>query len=166
MSLVVSGLCRLLIMPLRWLPRRVHAGGLSLILNHLLSHALAGGATAFLRGRAIGVEFTDLGLHYRLTHDSDGFVAASGRRAADVRVAGDLAAFLALATLREAPAALFAQCRLRVDGGDSGDRLTAFMMGFATLAVPTPARRALERIAELHARRCASGAARGAPADA
>jgi len=148
--------CDLLTRPLRWLPQRVHAGGLSLILNNLLAHALAQGDLEFVRGKVICIEVVDLGIRYRLQLDVGGFVAAPGSQKADVRFSGDAYTFLLLASQREDADSLFFQRLLRIEGDTAtGLHLKNFLDSLGELSLPGPARAALERFTDLFARYCA-----------
>ena len=150
-------LCQLLIRPLRWVPQRVHAGGLALSLNHLFAHALADGELAFLRGKVLGIEVTDLGIRYRLRLDGQGFLAAPAGGRPDVRFAGDAHTLLLLATQREDADTLFFQRRLRIEGDTAtGLHLKNFLDALGEPSLPLPARHALERLLDLYAGRCLS----------
>lgn len=157
MPTTTTGLCRFLTSPLRWLPQRVHAGGLSLMLNHLLAHALADGELAFLRGKVVSLEVADLGIRYRLACGDGGFSPAAGGVEADVRFSGDAYAFLQLATQREDADSLFFQRQLRIEGDTAtGLHLKNFLDALGEPPLPSPARHALERFTDLYARRCGS----------
>ena len=146
MTTTTSSLCRLLTSPLRWMPGRLHASGLSLILNHLFAHALADGELDFLRGRVLNLEVTDLGLVYRLSLALDGFVAASVESRADVRFSGDAYTLLLLATQREDADSLFFQRLLRVEGDTAlGLQLKNFLDALGEPPLPGPARRAVRQ---------------------
>lgn len=148
-------LCRLLARPLRWLPKRLHAGGLSLVLNHLLAHALADGELDFLRGRVVSLEVMDLGLVYRLWLRADGFAAAPVDTPADVAFRADAYSYLLLATQREDADTLFFQRRLRIEGDTAtGLHLKNFLDALGEPPLPGPALQALERFTNLYARRC------------
>ena len=160
MSLITPRLCNALTRPLRWLPERVHAGGLSLILNHLLAHALAQGDLEFLRDKVVAIEVADLGIRYRLQLGEDGFRAAPGSRGADVRFSGDAHTFLQLASQQEDADSLFFQRLLRIEGDTAtGLHLKNFLDSLEELSLPRPAREALERFTDLYARHCAQSGA-------
>lgn len=153
------GLCQILSSPIRWLPQRLHAGGLSLMLNHLLAHALADGEMDFLHGKMVSLEITDLGICYRLVCNEDGFRPAPAGMEANVRFSGDAQAFLSLATQREDADSLFFQRLLRIEGDTAtGLHLKNFLDALGEPPLPGPARRALERFADLHARNCGAAA--------
>lgn len=156
MSLTVPGLCDVLARPLRWLPQRVHEGGLSMALNHLLAQALAQGELDFLSDKVVGIEVADLGIRYRLRLDVDGFVAAPASHEVDVRFSGDAYTFLLLATQREDADSLFFQRLLRIEGDTAtGLHLKNFLDSLGDLSLPRPAREALERFTDLFGRHCA-----------
>lgn len=159
MPLVVPGLCRFLTRPLQWLPQGLHAGGLSLMLNHLMAHALAEGEMDFLHGKVISLRVTDLGICYRLLHERDGFRPAPAGAEADVRFSGDAHAFLLLATQREDADTLFFQRVLRIEGDTAtGLHLKNFLDAFDQPPLPGPARNALERFTDLYAKSCGTAA--------
>jgi predicted lipid carrier protein YhbT len=159
-----NGLCQFLARPLRWLPGRVHAGGLSVVLNRLLAQALRDGELDFLRGRVVALEVTDLGLAYRLRLVEGGFTAAPSAAEVDVRFSGDANTFLLLATQREDADSLFFQRLLRIEGDTAlGLHLKNFLDALGEPALPAPARRALEGFADLYARRCGSSGGSQAP---
>lgn len=161
MPISTTAFCRMLFGPLRWLPGRLHAGGLALVLNHLLAHALADGELDFLRGRVVSLEVADLGLVYRLRLAEEGFVAAQTGKDADVRFSGDANTFLLLATQREDADSLFFQRLLRIEGDTAtGLHLKNFLDAFGEPQLPPPVRVALERFADLYATRCGSSQAR------
>ena len=156
MPTVPLGLCRLMTQPLRWLPQRLHADGLSLMLNHLLAHALREGELDFLRGQVISIEVTDLGIGYHLCLDDRGFGAAPRTRPADVRFSGDAYTFSMLATQREDADTLFFQRRLRIEGNTAtGLHLKNFLDALGEPPLPGPARLVLTRFADLYAQQCA-----------
>ena len=164
MPLRASSLCHVLAAPVRWLPHRLHAGGLSLVLNHLLAHALADGELDFLRGRTVSLEIEDLKIRYRLLLGDDGFAPASSRTAADVSFRGDAYTFLLLATQREDADTLFFQRRLRIAGDTAiGLHLKNFLDALGDPPLPGPARAALARFTELYGRRCGASAAAQPP---
>lgn len=153
-------LCRLITRPLRWLPHRVHAGGLSLMLNHLLAHALADGELEFLRGKTVAIEVSDLGIRYRMRLDDHGFVAARTADPADVAIRGEAYIFLLLATQREDADSLFFRRLLRIEGDTpTGLHLKNFLDALGEPPLPASARQALERLTDLFARRCGRGVA-------
>jgi predicted lipid carrier protein YhbT len=153
--MIAPRLCNLLTQPLRWLPQGVHAGGLSLMLNHLLAHALTQGDLDFVRGKVICIEATDLGIRYRLLLDAGGFRAAPGWRVADVRFSGDAHTFLLLASQREDADSLFFQRLLLIEGDTAtGLHLKNFLDALGDLSVPRPAREALARFTERYGRHC------------
>lgn len=156
MPLIAPEFCNVLARPLRWLPQRVHAGGLSMVLNHLLADALAQGDLDFLRDKVVGIEVNDLGIGYRLHLGADGFQVAPRSREADVRFSGDAYTFLLLATQREDADSLFFQRLLRIQGDTAtGLHLKNFLDALGELPLPRPAREALERFTDLYARHCA-----------
>ena len=155
MSMIAPSLCNLLTRPLRWLPQGVHAGGLSLMLNHLLAHALTQGDLDFLRDKVIAIEVIDLGILYRLQLGVDGFKTASGSREVDVRFSGYAHTFLVLASQREDADSLFFQRLLRIEGDTAtGLHLKNFLDALGDLSLPRPAREALARFTELYGRHC------------
>ncbi|WP_419610936.1 ubiquinone anaerobic biosynthesis accessory factor UbiT, partial [Thiolapillus sp.] len=84
-------------LPGRLLPGRLHSQGLTLLLNRLLSEALAGGELDFLQDRVLQIEVMDLALDYRLTLDRGKLAAAAPGSAPDVRFGGRSREFLLLA---------------------------------------------------------------------
>lgn len=149
------GLCRVLTGPLKWLPQRLHTGGLSLILNRVLADPMAAGELDFLRDRVISIEISDLGTRYCLVRDARGFAPAPTQAAADVRFSGDFHTLLLLLTQREDADTLFFQRRLRIQGDTAtGLHLKNFLDALGEPPLPRPARLALERFADLYARRC------------
>jgi len=147
--------CRLIARPLRWLPGRMHSGGLSLMLNHLLAHALADGELDFLRSRVVSISVSDLHLSYRLVLGEQGFAAAPPGVPADVSFSGEAYTFLLLATQREDADTLFFQRRLRIEGNTAlGLHLKNFLDALGEPPLPGPAREALSRFTDLYARRC------------
>lgn len=155
MAIALPDLCPIITRPLHWLPKRMHAGGLSLMLNHFLVEGLAGGDLDFLRDKLISIEVTDIGIEYRLRKDSEGFVAASGGENPDVRFAGDAYTFLLLVTQREDADTLFFQRRLHIQGDTAtGLQLKNFLDALGESPLPAPASRALERFADLYGRYC------------
>jgi len=156
-------ICRVLTKPLQWLPQRLHAGGLSVMLNHLLAHEQADSEMGFLDGKVISLEITNLGICYRLARDKDGFRAAQGQAEADVRFSGDAQAFLSLATQREDADTLFFQRLLRIEGDTAiGLHLKNFLDALGEPPLPSLAREALERFTDLHARHCEGAGPQGA----
>lgn len=160
MPFAAPSLCRVMTRPIRWLPQRLHAGGLALMLNHLLAHALADGELDFLRGRVVSIDVADLGVRFRLTLGGDGFAAAPTAAATDVAFSGDVYTFLLLVTQREDADTLFFQRRLRIQGDTAtGLHLKNFLDALGEPPLPGPALRALERFTDLYARHCAQTAA-------
>ncbi len=152
-----TGLCRFIAGPLRLLPPRLHGGGLSLMLNHLLAHPMADGELDFLRDRVVSLEITDLRLGFRLMLGENGFGSVSADAEPTVRFSGDLYTFLLLATQREDADTLFFQRRLRIEGDTAiGLHLKNFLDALETLPLPGPARQALDHFTDLYSRRCAS----------
>ena len=147
-------LCDLVTRPLRWLPRRLHGGGLALLLNRVLAPALADGELDFLHGKTLAITVDDLGIRYGLRLADDGFVAADGD--ADVRFAASLHTLLLLATQREDADSLFFQRRLRIEGDTAtGLHLKNFIDALGEPPLPPALQRALERFTDLHGRHCA-----------
>ncbi len=152
--IALPDLCPVILRPLNWLPKRVHASGLSLMFNHLLVEPLAAGQLDFLRDKLLSIEVTDLGIEYRLRLDSGRFLAA-GDDDPDVRFAGDAHTFLLLVTRREDADTLFFQRRLHIQGDTAtGLQLKNFFDALGESALPAPASRALERLADLYGRHC------------
>ena len=155
MAIALPNLCPIITRPLRWLPKRMHAGGLSLMLNHLLVEELASGDLDFLLDKPISIEVADLGIEYRLRKDPEGFVAASGGEDPHVRFAGDAYTFLLLVTRQEDADTLFFQRKLRIQGDTAtGLQLKNFLDALGESPLPAPASRALERFADLYGRHC------------
>ena len=155
MPTATPGLCRFITKPLSWLPPRLHAGGLSLVPNHLLAHSLAGDEMDFLRGKVVSLEVTDLGIRYHLMCKDEGFVPAAPRVEADVRFSGTAHAFLLLAAQREDADSLFFARLLRIEGDTAtGLHLKNFLDALGQPPLPSPARHVLERFTDLYGRRC------------
>jgi len=156
MPLPIPKLCRLLTRPLRWLPPRLHTGGLALALNRVLTAPLADGELDFLRGKTVSLEIRDLAVRHRLVLAEGGFGAAPAGTADDVRFSGDLYTFLLLATQREDADSLFFQRLLRIEGDTAtGLHLKNFIDALGEPPLPTALRNALERFTDLYARYCA-----------
>jgi predicted lipid carrier protein YhbT len=114
----------------------------------------------FLHGKMVSIEIADLGICYRLACDEDGLRPAPAGVEADVRFSGDAQAFLSLATQREDADSLFFQRLLRIQGDTAtGLHLKNFLDALGEPPLPGPARRLLERLADLHARNCGAPAA-------
>jgi predicted lipid carrier protein YhbT len=159
MPTAAPGLCRFITKPLSWLPPRLHAGGLSLVLNHLLAHSLAGDEMDFLRGKVVSLDVTDLGIRYHLMCKDGGFVPAAPRVEADVRFSGTAHAFLLLAAQREDADSLFFARLLRIEGDTAtGLHLKNFLDALGQPPLPSPARHVLERFTDLYGRRCGAAA--------
>ena len=154
--MTATNLCRFIASPLRWLPQRIHGGGLSLMLNHLLAHPMADGELDFLRNRVVNLEITDIGIKFRLQLGEQGFSSVPTTSTdADVRFSGDLLTFLLLATQREDADTLFFQRRLRIQGDTAlGLHLKNFLDAMEELPLPGPARQGLEHFTDLYSRRC------------
>lgn len=163
----LPGLCRTMIRPLQWLPPRMHAGGLAIMLNHLLADAIADGEMVFLKGRSVTVEITDLGLCFHLAFDGKVLSGASRAVRPDVLIRGDTHAFLLLATQREDADSLFFQRLLQVEGDTAtGLHLKNFLDALDGSPLPMPARHALLRFTEFYERRCLPAAASADARDA
>jgi predicted lipid carrier protein YhbT len=159
MSFPAPAFCRILTRPLRWLPQRAHAGGLSLALNRLLAQPLADGDLDFLRDKVVGLEVSDLGIRFRLARDGRGFVPAADDAPEDVRFSGDVRTLLQLATQREDADTLFFQRRLKIEGDtETGLHLKNFLDAFGEPPLPAALRDGLARFADLYARHCGSAA--------
>lgn len=155
MSGAVPGLCRLIKLPLRWLPRRVKAGAAALMLNHLLAHALADDALAFLDGKVLAIVVDDLRIRVHLEL-ADGVVApAATAKAPDLSLQGDMHSLLQLATQRIAVVELLTARRLAISGGDvDTERLLEFLSQLGSCALPSPALQALRDLADRYGSRC------------
>lgn len=159
MSFPAPPLCRILTGPLRWLPQRLHAGGLSLALNQLLAQPLADGELDFLRDKVVGLEVSDLGIRFRLARNDNGFVPAAADAPEDVRFSGDAQTMLQLATQREDADTLFFQRRLKIEGDtETGLHLKNFLDAFGEPPLPGAVRDGLARFADLYVRHCGSTA--------
>lgn len=155
MNLRPPDLCHVLTRPLRWLPQRLHTGGLALALNRVLSDQLAQGELDFLRDKTVALEIVDLGVRHRLTLGEGGFGAAPAGTADDVRFHGALHTFLLLATQREDADSLFFRRLLRIEGDTAtGLHLKNFIDALDEAPLPPALRHMLERFADLYAQHC------------
>ncbi len=134
-------------LPGRLLPPALHARALALALNRIFRHALAEGELAFLEGRVLQVEVTDLALDYRLTLEGGRLAAASHGRRPDVRFGGSAREFLILALGREDPDTLFFQRRLQLEGDtELGLEIKNFLYSMEQGLLPEPVERLLARL--------------------
>ena len=135
-------------LPGRLLPGRLHSQGLTLLLNRLLSEALAGGELDFLQDRVLQIEVMDLALDYRLTLDRGKLAAAAPGSAPDVRFGGRSREFLLLALNEEDPDTLFFQRRLQLEGDtELGLEIKNLLYSLDGDLLPDPLHRIASRLA-------------------
>ncbi len=140
----------LLKLPARLLPGRLHAQGLSLILNRLLSEPLAYGELDFLQQRILQIEVLDLGLDYRLTLNAGRLAAADHNQPVDVRFGGQAREFLLLALNEEDPDTLFFQRRLQLEGDtELGLEIKNLLYSLDGTLLPDPLHRLAQRLSRL-----------------
>lgn len=150
--------CSLLFGPLRWLPPRLHAHSLALLLNRVLAVPLKDGELDFMRGKRVALLVTDLGVGYRLQLGDNGFAALPDGLEDDLRVIGELQTFLLLATQREDADSLFFQRRLRIEGDTvTGLHLKNFIDALGEPPLPAVVHRLLNGLTDLYPRYCRSG---------
>lgn len=141
---------RVLGLPLRLIPGRIHSGGLSLILNQLFAEALRYRQLDFLEGRVLRVQVLDLGLDYRLTLEHGRLTGADPARPADVTFGGNLYELALLALNREDPDTLFFQRRLQLSGDtELGLEIKNFLYTLDEELLPPTLRRAMEKVLSL-----------------
>jgi predicted lipid carrier protein YhbT/chorismate mutase len=143
---------------LRLLPQAMQHRALESAMARVLGGALAAGDLEFLRGRRLGIDVTDLGLHWVIGIEDDRLVHAAGPPEASVR--GTTTDLLLLAGRLEDADTLFFQRRLELTGDtELGLSARNVLDGLRWESVPLGLRIALERGARLaRAARAARGA--------
>ena len=102
---------------LQLLPEAPPAHALALALNAGICIGLVSrGDLEPLRGKAVSLEATDLGLRVRVAYDGYRFRSRAGSAAADLTIRSTASGFLALALRREDPDTLFFTRRLVMTG--------------------------------------------------
>jgi predicted lipid carrier protein YhbT len=139
-----------LAMPLRLVPTQVHSGALAVLLNRVMTEALAEGELDFLDGRRVGIEIDDLGLRYRLGVHARRIRGFGDGPTPDAVISGSLHDFMLLAARREDADTLFFQRRLRMSGDtELGLYLKNFLDAFEPGARWTPLVKTLDRMASI-----------------
>ncbi len=105
-----------LAVPLRAVPYAWHARLLETAVNHVLAVPQRAGKLAFMRGRRLAIEVTDLGLRWVLEGGDTRLHTCAPGTAAEAAVCGKAIEFLLLASRLEDPDTLFFQRRLAVTG--------------------------------------------------
>lgn len=105
-----------LAVPLRAVPYAWHARLLEAAVNHVLAAPQRAGKLAFMRGRRLAIEVTDLNLRWVLEGDDTRLHACAPGTEAEAAVRGKAIEFLLLASRLEDPDTLFFQRRLAVTG--------------------------------------------------
>lgn len=112
---VLAGGLRLALQPLRLVPEPVRGEVVARAFNHLLSRQPRSERLRELDGTRVCLRVTDLELDLHL-QVAGGALRRDPGRSSQVRVAGSLADFWALATRKEDPDTLFFQRRLELEG--------------------------------------------------
>lgn len=156
MSLLRPPLCRAMVRPVRWIPRLAHSSGMALLLNQVLGRYRSGEDMRFLRGKNVQLMIDDIGLTYSLHFSAQGrFHAGQQDGQADVRISGDLQAFLLLATQREDADSLFFRRLLRMQGDTAtGLHLKNFLDALGEPPLPVMVRKGLQRFTDLYLQGC------------
>lgn len=105
-----------LAVPLRAVPYAWHARLLEAAVNHVLAAPQRAGKLAFMRGRRLAIEVTDLDLRWVLEGDDTRLHACAPGAEAEAAVRGKAIEFMLLASRLEDPDTLFFQRRLAVIG--------------------------------------------------
>lgn len=142
---------------LRLLPQAAQHRALESAMARVLGGALAAGDLEFLRGRRLGIEVTDLALHWVIGVEDGRIAHVAGQPEASVR--GTATDLLLLASRLEDADTLFFQRRLEVTGDtELGLAARNLLDGLRWESVPLGLRIALDRGARLaRAARAARG---------
>ncbi|MCG6862186.1 MAG: SCP2 sterol-binding domain-containing protein [Chromatiaceae bacterium] len=107
---------RVLTLPLRLLPDRLHGVLAARLLERIFAAQRADGELDFIAGKSLRIRVLDAGIDLGLAADANGFVSFPPERATDLVIEGTVYDFLLLITGREDPDTLFFQRRLRISG--------------------------------------------------
>lgn len=97
-------------------PFKVQATVVGQTLNRLFGEAARHGDLDFLSGRFVAIEVSDAGIRWPLSLKDGRILLGTRDQAADARIRGNSAAYLALANRRADPDTLFFQRRLSMEG--------------------------------------------------
>ncbi|WP_413735383.1 ubiquinone anaerobic biosynthesis accessory factor UbiT [Sodalis sp. RH21] len=105
----------LLRLPIKFTPFALQRQLLEQVLRWQFREALAEGDLAFLAGRWLKIEVSDLGLQWYMTLEADRLVVSQEAKA-DVSFTGNANDLILIAARKEDPDTLFFQRRLRIEG--------------------------------------------------
>lgn len=107
---------RLLRRPLKLVPFALQQSLLESLLAQVFREAIADGDFAFLAGKWLKVEVSDLGLSWFISEQEGKLVVARQRERADVSFCGSSQDLILIAGRKEDPDSLFFQRRLKIEG--------------------------------------------------
>ena len=113
---VVAKLSPLLFKPLKFVPLDLQRRFIEPVLKSVFQEAFDDGELAFLKGKWVSLEVTDLSLRWNITLGENGLTLAPGAVLPDTVISGGSNDLLALAAQTEDPDTLFFQRRLRIEG--------------------------------------------------
>ena len=107
---------RLVALPLRLAPERLHSTLVAGLLDRVFADHRADGELDFMEGRSIRIRVLDAGVDLNLAVSAGAFEPRSSRSESDLTVEGATYDFLLLISGHEDPDTLFFQRRLRMSG--------------------------------------------------
>ncbi len=113
---VAAKLSPLLLKPLKFVPFDLQRRFIEPVLMSVFQEAFDDGELAFLKGKWVSLEVTDLQLRWNITLGENGLILAPGVVVPDTMISGESNDLLALAGQTEDPDTLFFQRRLRIEG--------------------------------------------------
>ncbi|WP_369789650.1 SCP2 domain-containing protein [Rouxiella sp. WC2420] len=144
---VVSQGPSLLSVPLRFTPFALKRQLLEQVLGWQFRQALADGDLAFLEGRWLGIEISDLSLYWLMTVEN-GKLRVCEQGEADVSFIGNANDLLLVAARKEDPDTLFFKRRLRIEGDtELGLNVKNLMDSIEPENMPVLLREGLNRLA-------------------
>lgn len=107
---------RLLALPLKFSPTKLHSQFLVVLLNRILSQQLLEGDVDFLENRRLSIEVQDVGIGFSMSLANGRLVTAPADTASDLSIKANVYDFLLLAARQEDPDTLVFQRRLTMEG--------------------------------------------------
>lgn len=146
---------RILTLPLRLVPGRLHGVLAAQLLERVFAEQRADGELDFMEGKSLCIRVLDARIDLALMAGANGFESRPLEQSTDLTVEGTTYDFLLLITGREDPDTLFFQRRLRMSGDTAlGVHLKNFLasVDLDSLPLATLVRPGLERGLHLYER--------------
>ena len=146
---------RILTLPLRLVPGRLHCVLAAQLLERVFAEQRADGELDFMEGKSLCIRVLDARIDLALMAGANGFESRPLEQSTDLTVEGTTYDFLLLITGREDPDTLFFQRRLRMSGDTAlGVHLKNFLasVDLDSLPLATLVRPGLERGLHLYER--------------